>query len=127
MHIEEHDIRVLHVPHDGPTIATSDDTSDLIGSAWAERATVVAVPVSRLDEKFFNLRTGVAGEMTQKFVNYRLCLAVVGDISEQVAASDALRDFVFESNYGPHIWFVPDDEALEEKLASRSGGARRIG
>ena len=111
------DIRVLRLPADGPPISSSDDTSDLIGTAWADRATVIAIPVSRLDPEFFRLSSGVAGEITQKFVNYRLTLAVVGDISEHTDASDALRDFVWESNRGRHVWFVADEAALGDKLA----------
>jgi len=118
-------IRVLHLDAEGDPISTPDDAADLVGSAWSHRATMVAVPLERLDPKFFNLRSGVAGEITQKLVNYRLRLAVVGDISEQVEASGALRDFVWESNIGDHVWFVDDDAALAEKLAGRA--ARRAG
>ena len=58
------------------------------------------------------------GEVIQKFVNYRLRLAFVGDIGVAVAASDALRDFVRESNRGRHVWFVADMAALEAKLSA---------
>ena len=51
-------------------------------------------------------------------VNYRLKFAVLGDISEHVAASDALRDFVYESNNGRQIWFLPDEQALEQRLTA---------
>ena len=119
MRVEESNgVRVLHLPEDGPTISTSDDAADLIGDAWAHRATLVAVPVERLDPKFFRLKSGIAGEITQKLVNYRLRLAIVGDIAEHVAKSGALRDFVWESNRGEQIWFVESDAALDEKLAA---------
>jgi hypothetical protein len=127
MRTDERATRTFHVPEHGPKITTSDDTSDLIGSAWAEGANVIAIPVSRLDPAFFDLRSGVAGEMTQKFVNYRLRIAVVGDISAHVARSDALRDFVWESNRGTHVWFVPDEGSLQDKLAGRAAGIRSGG
>lgn len=116
-------IRVLHLEVEGEPISTPDDASDLVGTAWSHNANLIAVPAERLDPKFFDLRSGIAGEITQKFVNYRLRLAVLGDISEQVEASDALRDFVWESNLGEHIWFVADEEALADKLTTRQ--ARR--
>ncbi len=112
-------IRVLHLEPAGETLSTSDDASDLVGSAWSHDAAMVAVPVGRLDSAFFDLRSGIAGEITQKLVNYRIRLAVVGDIAEHVAASDALRDFVWESNRGDHVWFVDDEAALAERLALR--------
>jgi hypothetical protein len=118
-------IRVLHLDVEGDPISTSDDASDLIGTAWSHNANLIAVPVERLDPEFFRLRSGIAGEITQKVVNYRLRLAVVGDIAEQVKASGAFRDFVWESNIGDQVWFVDDDTALAEKLASRA--ARRTG
>jgi hypothetical protein len=42
---------------------------------------------------------------------------VVGDISRHVAASNALRDFVYESNRGRHLWFVDSLDELERRLA----------
>jgi hypothetical protein len=120
MHVDESNgVRVLHLPADGPAISTSDDAADLVGDAWAHQATLVAVPIERLDPKFFRLKSGIAGEITQKLVNYRLRLAVVGDIAELVAKSTVLRDFVWESNRGEQVWFVDDEAALAERLARR--------
>jgi hypothetical protein len=108
-------VAVLVCAADGPPIATPQDALDVIGSAFG-RSDVVAIPAGRLDESFFRLRSGLAGEIMQKFVNYRIRLAVVGDIGEQVAASDALRDLVRESNRGRHIWFVADLDDLDTHL-----------
>ncbi|AVT35839.1 DUF4180 domain-containing protein [Plantactinospora sp. BB1] len=99
----------------GPPIRTEQDALDLIGAAFLG-ATVVAVPASRLDPSFFTLGTRFAGEVMQKFVNYRLRLVVVGDISGHLAASSALRALVQESNRADHIWFVPDLDALDDRL-----------
>ena len=74
------------------------------------------MPVSRIAPAFFALATGVAGAVVQKFVNYRLRLVVVGDVSEHVAASTALRDFVREANRGGQTWFVADEAQLEARL-----------
>ncbi|SCG39148.1 DUF4180 domain-containing protein [Micromonospora humi] len=101
----------------GPPIATEADALDLIGAAFAG-ASVVAVPAGRLDPSFFALGTRFAGEVMQKFVNYRLRLAVVGDISAHLAASGALRALVAESNRHDQVWFVPDLAALDARLAA---------
>ena len=110
-----HGVPVLVCDADGPAIAAPQDALDLIGAAFS-RADVVAVPAARLDPRFFALRTGLAGEIMQKFVNYRMRLAVVGDISAHVAASTALRDLVVESNRGDHVWFVADLDELDAHL-----------
>lgn len=108
-------VMVLHCDPDGPRIATEADALDLIGAAFAG-AELVAVPAERLDASFFTLGSRFAGEVMQKFVNYRLRLAVVGDISTHLAASSALRALVDESNRADHVWFVADLAALDARL-----------
>ncbi|MFG3706214.1 DUF4180 domain-containing protein [Micromonospora sp. NPDC047670] len=108
-------VPVLECDPDGPPVATEQDALDLIGAAFLG-AQVVALPASRLDASFFALGTRFAGEVMQKFVNYRLRLVVVGDISRHLAASAALRALVQESNQADHVWFVPDLDALDARL-----------
>src|SRR5688572_8311868 len=95
--LEIADARVLHLDEDGPLVSRPDHANDLIGDAWGHEATVIAVPVARFDSEFFRLSSGLAGEITQKIVNHRITLAVIGDIAAYVEASGALRDFVWES------------------------------
>lgn len=108
-------VPVLVCDREGAPIAGAQDALDLIGAAFS-RAEIVAIPVDRFDERFFSLRTGVAGEVMQKFVNYHTRLVVVGDIARHVAASTALGDLVRESNKGAHVWFVADLAELDERL-----------
>ncbi|MGW1061794.1 DUF4180 domain-containing protein [Micromonospora rubida] len=110
-------VTVLVCDPAGPPVTTAQDALDLIGAAFLG-AEVVAVPASRLNEDFFSLGTGFAGEVMQKFVNYRLRLAVLGDISRHLAASSALRALVHESNRAEHVWFLPDLDALKTRLTT---------
>ncbi|MEU3186826.1 DUF4180 domain-containing protein [Streptomyces sp. NPDC006923] len=113
---EYHGVPVLVCDASGPPIATAQDALDhLIGAAF-QHAEVVAVPVGRLDNSFFDLSTGLAGAITQKFVNYRLRLVVVGDITTRLRTGTALPDLVRESNRGRHVWFVTDLEELAARL-----------
>ena len=100
----------------GPLLRSEDDARDLIQETFGTDIRLAVVPVERLDPEFFELRTGVAGAFVQKLVQYRLRLVVVGDISAQTAASDALRDWVREVNRGRDILFVDDLGALEARL-----------
>ncbi|TMR90821.1 DUF4180 domain-containing protein [Nonomuraea basaltis] len=111
------DDNVLVCEPDGPLLRSDRDALDLIGEAGVRGATWVAVPAERFHDDFFTLSTGVAGEIAQKFVNYRLGLAIVGDISRFTEASSALRAWVLESNRGNHIRFVRN---LGELAAPRS-------
>ncbi len=112
---------VYEYPPDGKSIEGERDAVELIGEASQRGANLVAIPADRLAEDFFRLRTGLAGAILQKFVTYRMRLAVVGDISSYVSASSALRDFVCETNRGEHVWFVADAGELSKRLA-RDGG-----
>ena len=64
----------------------------------------------------FRRASGVAGEFLQNLVNHRLRLAVIGDLSALLEGSEALRDFVRESNRGSHAWFLADEAELERRL-----------
>ena len=46
----------------------------------------------------------------------RTATDIIGDISVHVAASNALADFIYESDRGRHLWFVADLEALATRL-----------
>jgi hypothetical protein len=112
-----HGVPVLVCDRDGRKLSGGDTALDLIGDAMGCHAEVVAVPVERVADEFFDLRSGAAGDVVQKFVNYRIRLVIVGDIASRVAAADALRDFVREANRGTQTWFVADRAELEERLA----------
>lgn len=122
MRIEEHgDLRVQYLDADGPLISSPQDATDLIGGTWGQDVQVIALPLARLDPAFLDLRSGVAGEITQKFVNYQLKLAVIGDVSAAAASSQPFADYIWETNRGDHIWFFDDEAGLVEKLAGRTG------
>lgn len=110
-------VPVLCYAEEAPELACADDVLDsVIPAVYGTGTEWVALPVSRLAPEFFDLSTRVAGEMLQKLVNYRLKVAIVGDVSAHVAASSALTDFVRESNRGRQVCFVPDLAALAERL-----------
>jgi hypothetical protein len=98
-------------------LAADRDAADLVGEALSGGARWVVVPVERLGEGFLDLSTRLAGELLQKFVNYGLGVALVGDVAGAIAHSPALGDFVRESNRGRHVWFVADLAEFEARLA----------
>jgi hypothetical protein len=120
---EIHDVSVLVCDPAGPPLVTRAEFNDLIASAWSQKASLVAIPLARLDPGFLDLRSGIAGEVMQKFVTYHLRLALIGDMSAPLAQSRAWRDFVRETNQGNSVWFVDDLDALIDKLAASRPGA----
>lgn len=111
-------VRVLQCDANGPKLRGERDAVDIVGAALSARCKLVVLPVERLDDAFFSLKSRIAGEIIQKFVNYELRLAIIGDISRHVEASSALRDFVFETNRGSQVWFLADHGELERRLDS---------
>lgn len=107
--------RTLALAADGPLIAGPLEASDVMGAVFSAGVGAVAIPVARLDPGFFKLATGVAGEVLQKFVNYRVHVTVLGDVEPFVANSKPLADFVRESNRGVMVWFLADLAALQAK------------
>ncbi|MGW2271040.1 DUF4180 domain-containing protein [Streptomyces yangpuensis] len=114
------DVPVLMCGAEGGTIAGEREALDFIGNASYQGAEWAVIPVERFDEAFFRLSTRVAGEIIQKFVQYRVGVVVLGDISRHTAASPALRDFVRECNRGRQTWFLADTEELRERLTRGS-------
>ncbi|MDD4774722.1 MAG: DUF4180 domain-containing protein [Eubacteriales bacterium] len=64
---------------------------------------------------FFVLSTQIAGEILQKFINYRFKFAIVGDFSGYT--SKPLKDFIYESNKGRDIFFVSSEEDAVMQLS----------
>lgn len=75
----------------------------------------IVIHKSLLTENFYNLKTRLAGEILQKFVNYRVKVAIVGDFSGY--SSQSLQDFIYESNNGRDIFFLPTEQQALEKLS----------
>lgn len=117
MEVSEHKgLTLLDVPKDGPLLSTERDATDLIGEAYGPDADIIVVPIERLGPDFLELRSGIAGIFFQKMQQYQRRLVVLGDISEAVASSTSLHDFVFETNNIGHHLFVPDRETLLARL-----------
>lgn len=113
---ESHGLTVFLLPDHGPPIQTERDAVDVISEASGRGVRVIAVPIGRLSPEFFDLKTQVAGGVLQKFLTYHFKVAIVGDISEFLQQSGALRDFVTECNRGSDIWWVARREDLDARL-----------
>ena len=65
---------------------------------------------------FFDLTTGLAGEVAQKLVNYDFYAAIIGDFSGM--ESKSLRAYMLESNRGRRLVFAPDVGSALTRLAA---------
>lgn len=71
----------------------------------------MVVSKTSITESFFDLKTGVAGEILQKYTNYNMKIAIVGNF--EMYNSKSLKDFIFESNKGSQVFFLPEAAAID--------------
>jgi len=76
--------------------------------------TKIVINESSITKSFFDLKTGIAGEILQKFSTYQMKLAIVGDFS--IYTSKSLKDFIFESNKGSQVFFLSNEEEAIKRL-----------
>ncbi len=107
-------VRIAEVKSAGIVIGQTQDALDLMANADYLGARKIMIREEHLDPAFFDLKTGMAGEILQKFTNYRVQLAIIGDFSKYPGKS--IRDFIFESNRYGRINFVSSREEAIEKL-----------
>ena len=107
-------VRIAEVKSAGIVIGQTQDALDLMANADYLGARKIMIREEHLDPAFFDLKTGMAGEILQKFTNYRVQLAIIGDFSKYPGKS--IRDFIFESNRYGRINFVSSREEAIKKL-----------
>ena len=93
-------------------VSAPEDILDLMVEAGYNGCEKLILHRQSLSDSFFDLKTRIAGEILQKFSNYRMKLAIIGDFSG--VKSKSLRDFIRESNARGIITFV---DSLEKAVS----------
>ena len=113
----QNDTKIAEVISDDMIITKAADGLDLLGNLYYQGFDRIVLHEKNITKEFFDLKTGIAGEILQKFSNYRVRLAIVGDFSNY--SSKSLKDFIFESNKGRHVNFVSSTEEALKILSER--------
>ncbi|GGA10920.1 hypothetical protein GCM10008018_65240 [Paenibacillus marchantiophytorum] len=114
--IKENDVEIALVTSGEILITDVQSALDLMATVNYEvGCNRIILPKSVLSEAFFDLKTRLAGEILQKFINYQTKIAIVGDFS--IYASENLKDFMYESNKGKDFFFLSTDQQAIEKLS----------
>ncbi|MGM9508376.1 DUF4180 domain-containing protein [Larkinella sp. GY13] len=115
MKIETHEvngIRMAEVISDKVLITNPEDGLQLVVDLYYQDFDRMILHEKTITPDFFDLKTGLAGEILQKFSNYRVRLAIIGDFSAYTSKS--IKDFIYESNQRRQINFVQTlSEAIE--------------
>ena len=115
--IEEKNMLIALVHSDEVIIKDVQSALDFAMSIQYETGSdIIAINKEAITEDFFQLRTRIAGDILQKFVNYRIKFAIIGDFSNY--QSKSLKDFIYECNRGKDVFFVGSEAEAIEKLSS---------
>lgn len=118
MTIQSHEIntiKIAEVISDHMIIQSAQDGLDLMGNIYYQGFDKVILYEKNITPEFFDLKTKIAGEILQKFSNYRIGLFIIGDFDQY--ESKSLKDFIFESNKTKHVNFL---KSLEDALDNLS-------
>lgn len=114
--IEENQQRIVVVESSDLIISDVQSALDFIATIGYEHdCSRIALNKAAVIEAFFDLKTRLAGEILQKFINYHVKFAVFGDFTGYT--SKALKDFIYESNSGNDIFFTESEEDAVRRLA----------
>lgn len=102
----------LEIRSEEQFINNVQDVLDLFGELYGQYYDGIILYERNITHDFFDLQTRLAGEILQKFSNYRIRLVIVGDWSKYTSRS--LEAFITESNRGKTVNFSSSPtEALE--------------
>lgn len=116
MEIKTHKTKTLNIAEvisDEVILKNLDDGLNLIGNLGYQGFDKMIIHEKNISADFFDLKTKLAGDILQKFIQYRMALAIVGEFKKYNSRS--LNEYIFESNKGKTINFVGTvEEALKE-------------
>ncbi|MBB4108994.1 DUF4180 domain-containing protein [Pedobacter zeae] len=118
MKIETHtvnNINIAEIISEEMIINNAEDGLDLLGNLYYQGFDKIIIDKKNITPDFFDLKNGIAGEILQKFSNYRVSLAIVGDFSAY--QSKSIKDFIYESNNGKHINFLASTAGALQRFA----------
>lgn len=100
--------------NENQVIKSTSEALDIMGDAMYRGAEIIVLKKENFHLDFYDLKTGMAGDILQKFSTYNMRLAIMGDFTK--VTSKSLNDFIYESNKGKRILFVNSQEEFLKSL-----------
>ena len=107
-------MRIAEVVSDNVLIHSLQDGLDILVDVYYQDVDRMILHAKNITPAFFDLKTGLAGGILQKFSNYRMRLAIVGDFSQY--PGESIGAFITESNRQGRINFVGSLEEAKVRL-----------
>jgi hypothetical protein len=102
METKDHGNGIIEFISDSIIVNEAKDWTELFSDFFVQKAAILKK--ENLNNSFYDLKTGFAGDLLQKISNYSKRLAIIGDFSQM--RSKALKDFIYESNKTEQVIFV---------------------
>lgn len=101
-------------------ISSERDVLDIIGICISEDVNLLVLRETAITDAFINLKTGLAGMVLQKLMNYQIKSAVV--ISEESALSERFKELKYELNKAGNFRMFENDSDSEEWISDNWKG-----
>lgn len=95
-------------------LSTENDALDLIALCWEHESNALLIHYSTLSEDFFKLKTKVAGNIIQKFINYGIKAATI--VPLETIQKGRFKEMAMETNKGNHFRLYESKEEAEKWL-----------
>ncbi len=95
---------IIELRSDNIEITCVQDALDMMAECNYRGSNKIILNIKNIIPEFFDLKTGIAGEILQKFSNYGVYLAITGSFEK--FTSKSLRSFILESNKQKQVVFV---------------------
>lgn len=95
-------------------LSTENDALDIISLCWEHDTQFIMIHYAALSEDFFKLKTKVAGNILQKFINYGM--KAVAIIPKETTEKGRFREMALETNKGSHFRMYDNKKEAEEWL-----------
>jgi hypothetical protein len=96
--IEKYGKKYIEVKSSSVKINSEQDALDLISLCFEHGINIMVINDTVLSDDFFNLKTGIAGAIIQKLVNYSIKTGIV--ILNERDVNERFKEFALEANKG---------------------------
>lgn len=95
-------------------LGEENDALDLVALCWEHGINALMIHYTALSEDFFKLKTKLAGNIIQKFINYGIKAAAI--IPQETIQKGRFKEMAMETNKGNHFRLYESIEEAEQWL-----------
>lgn len=119
MELKEHNtnnIKIAEIISDEIIIHDTESALDLLGNVYYQGFDKIILHEENILPSFFDLKTKIAGDILQKFAQYRMPIGIIGEFSKY--QSNSLNEFIYETNKVGYNYFGTSREEVLQNFAN---------